>query len=393
MRKFDVAIVGGGLAGATAAAMLGRKGIPSVVIDPHLVYPPDFRCEKLGGSQLKILAQCGLEDAILPHTTPDKEMWNAIFGRVVEKTSHDHVGIDYDALVNAMRAAVKAPAQFRHAKVAGIATSDDSQVVTLSNGETVGARLVLLATGLGTNLRNSLGMERIVLSPAHTLSIGFDISPAGRQKFDFRALTYFPERPSNQMAYLTIFPIGQRMRANFFVYRDLRDPWLKSFKTAPVETLNAALPRLKRILGEFTIDGTVDIRPMDVYAVRNCLRSGVVLAGDAYSTSCPAVGMGVGKVLTDVERLCNVYIPRWLESPGMGTDKIAAFYADPVKQASEEYSRNKAFFMRSLYTKPGLIWTARRWMRFFAYGLRGALRYMGDHRRPRPGELTPAVPR
>ena len=47
MRETDVAIVGGGLAGSTAAAMLGRAGIPAVLIDPHPTYPPDFRCEKL----------------------------------------------------------------------------------------------------------------------------------------------------------------------------------------------------------------------------------------------------------------------------------------------------------------------------------------------------------
>ena len=46
MRYTDIAIVGGGLAGSTAAAMLGRAGIPTILIDPHPVYPPDLRCEK-----------------------------------------------------------------------------------------------------------------------------------------------------------------------------------------------------------------------------------------------------------------------------------------------------------------------------------------------------------
>ncbi len=44
MRHTDIAIVGGGLAGSTAAAMLGRAGFRVVLIDPHTVYPPDFRC-------------------------------------------------------------------------------------------------------------------------------------------------------------------------------------------------------------------------------------------------------------------------------------------------------------------------------------------------------------
>ena len=206
------------------------------------------------------------------------------------------------------------------------------------------------------------------------MSIGFDIAPAGRAHFDFPALSYFPEHAGNQMAYLTIYPIGRTMRANFFTYRGMRDPWLKQLRAAPVETLNAALPRLKNILGDFTVPSAVEIRPLDLYEVRGHERNGVALVGDAFSTSCPAVGMGVGKVLIDVERLCSVYIPNWLASPGMGAEKIAAFYEDPVKRKADAYSMNQAFFMRSLYTEPGIQWAARRWLRFGVYLARGLLR-------------------
>jgi choline dehydrogenase-like flavoprotein len=51
MKYTDIAVIGGGLAGSTAAAMLGRAGVPAVLIDPHPVYPPDFRVEKLSGAE------------------------------------------------------------------------------------------------------------------------------------------------------------------------------------------------------------------------------------------------------------------------------------------------------------------------------------------------------
>jgi 2-polyprenyl-6-methoxyphenol hydroxylase-like FAD-dependent oxidoreductase len=51
MRYTDIAIIGGGLAGSTAAAMLGRAGIASLLIDPHEIYPFDFRVEKLSGCE------------------------------------------------------------------------------------------------------------------------------------------------------------------------------------------------------------------------------------------------------------------------------------------------------------------------------------------------------
>jgi 2-polyprenyl-6-methoxyphenol hydroxylase-like FAD-dependent oxidoreductase len=59
MQDTDVVIAGGGLAGSLAGAMLGRAGIRTVVIDPHPVYPPDFRCEKLDGPQMQTLGFTG----------------------------------------------------------------------------------------------------------------------------------------------------------------------------------------------------------------------------------------------------------------------------------------------------------------------------------------------
>ena len=50
-----------------------------------------------------------------------------------------------------------------------------------------------------------------------------------------------------------------------------------------------------------------------------------MVVGDAFATSCPAAGTGTDKVFTDVERLCNHYIPLWLKTPGMATAKISAF--------------------------------------------------------------------
>jgi 2-polyprenyl-6-methoxyphenol hydroxylase-like FAD-dependent oxidoreductase len=43
MKYAAIAIIGGGLTNSTAASMLGRAGIRAVLIDPHPVYPSDFR--------------------------------------------------------------------------------------------------------------------------------------------------------------------------------------------------------------------------------------------------------------------------------------------------------------------------------------------------------------
>ncbi|HEY6028310.1 MAG TPA: FAD-dependent monooxygenase, partial [Pseudolabrys sp.] len=200
MQNTDVVIVGGGLAGSLTAAMLGRAGIDAVLVDPNTAYPPDFRCEKLDGTQVEILKKTGLADAILRATTPDRETWVARFGRIVEKRPGDQQGIYYAPLVNAVRALIPSSVNIVNAKATELGTSGERQRVTLSTGEDVSARLIVLANGLSVALRHNLGLSRTTVSACHSVTIGFDAVPAGRPAFDFPALTYYAERTSDHAA-------------------------------------------------------------------------------------------------------------------------------------------------------------------------------------------------
>ena len=364
MRYTDVAIVGGGLAGSTAAAMLGRAGISAVLIDPHVSYPPELRCEKIGGFQLDLLRKTGLADTTLRATTLDGEVWEARFGYVVTRKPSDQHGIMYDTLVNTMRAQIPRDVATIHAKVVGITNSGERQKLVLSSDEEISARLVILANGLNLGLRHMLGIKRRVISHCHSVTLGFDVEPVGRPAFEFPALTYWPGRAAARMAYLSIFPIGSKMRGNLMVYRDMDDPWLSAFKRAPEQTMCDLMPRLRNMLGDFTVSRPVKVRPADLCVNDNYLQPGVVLAGDAFSTSCPAAGTGTTKVFNDVQLLCNTHIPRWLASEGMDANKLAAFYNDPEKIACEAACVEKAYHLRSLSTDRSLSWRAQRWARF-----------------------------
>jgi len=374
MRYTDIAIVGGGLAGSIAAAMLGRAGTSTIVIDPHPVYPPDFRCEKLGGAQLDILRRTGLAEPVLRATTHDRNVWIARFGYLVDDKPSDQYGILYDRLVNTVRGEIPAAVEFIHAKATAIATSTERQRIKLSDGEEISARLVVMANGLNKGLRRTLGIESRVISDCHSVTIGFDLAPVGRASFAFPALTFYPQRARDRMAYLSLFPIGQAMHANLMVYRKLDDPWFTQLREAPEAALRSLMPRLGQIAGDFKVVGPIKIRPADLYVAEGHRQPGVVLVGDAFSTSCPAGGTGTDKVFTDVERLCNVHIPTWLTTPGMGLGKIAAFYDDPVKTAVDAWSTRKAFELRALSTASGPTWLARRWARFVVRAGQGALR-------------------
>jgi 2-polyprenyl-6-methoxyphenol hydroxylase-like FAD-dependent oxidoreductase len=324
--------------------------------------------------QVGLLQKTGLADPVLRAATHDRDVWIARFGRVVEKRPSDQQGILYDTLVNTLRAEIPRSVPLLTTKVNSIAATDERQQLVLADGAEVSARLVVLANGLNTGLRKSLGMVREEIEACYSISIGFDVMPVGRPSFDFRAMTYYAERVSDRAAYLTLFPIGARMRANLFVYRELSDPWLAQIREAPRAALAALMPRLARVLGEYEISGTVRIRPIDLYVTSGHRQPGVVLVGDAFATSCPAAGTGVRKVLTDVERLCNLHIPRWLAEDGMGEAKISAFYDDPVKRACDLQSADRAASVRALSIDPGLWWSGQRWARFLARAGSGTLR-------------------
>jgi 2-polyprenyl-6-methoxyphenol hydroxylase-like FAD-dependent oxidoreductase len=388
MRYTDIAIVGGGLAGSTAAAMLGRAGIPAVLIDPHPVYRPDFRVEKLSGhQQLERFRKTGLAEAVLRSATHDGENWIARFGVLLDRKPSQQFGIMYDALVNAIRAEIPPDVETISAKVTAIKTSAERQKLTLSNGEEISARLVVLANGLNVGLRNTLGIERRIVSACHSISLGFDMVPTGRPAFGFSALTYFSERSSDRIPYLTLFPVGTTMRANLFVYREMDDPWLRHMRRLPEETLNASLPRLRKLIGNFKVAGEIKIRPADLYVSTGYRQPGVVLVGDAFATSCPVTGTGTDKVFTDVVQLCNVHIPNWLATDGMDEDKIAAFYDDPVKTECDAWSDAKAYSFRAVTLDNGVSWRAQRWARFIAGLGEGTLRRVRDRLTARSATL------
>src|SRR5262245_49389863 len=158
MKSCDIAIAGAGLAGSTAAAMLGKAGYDVALIDPHDSYPAEFRCEKLDATQVELLRKTGLAEPVLCKATLDGAVTIARSGRFLETKASARYVIIYDTLVNAIRAQISAHVSQVRAKVTGIANSADRQMLMLSSGEELSARLVVMANGLHPGLAQSLGI-------------------------------------------------------------------------------------------------------------------------------------------------------------------------------------------------------------------------------------------
>jgi len=377
MQTPEIAIVGAGAAGSLAAIMLGRAGHSVVVIDPTHPYRPEFRCEKIDYRHAEVLTQAGVLDEVIPVGTRYDSIWLARNGRFIEDRALVEYGVDYEVLVNRLRELMPESVRFVQQKVVGATPGDAGPVLQLENGETISARLTVVASGLNAGLFESLGIGRRTVSKVHSVSIGFDVKPVGAAGFPFQSLTYYGEHPRDRVAYLTLFPIGTRMRANLFVYRDGSDPWIKELRSAPTQTLMRTLPNLAPLTGPFEVTGGVKFRPLDLIDTIDAVgKPGLVLVGDAFATACPTSGTGAGKAFVDVERLCNGHVSRWLAQAGPITgDMIATYYRDPDKRASDASSRHISLFAKKLALDEGLGGTFSRHLRYQAARLRSLLNH------------------
>ena len=252
----------------------------------------------------------------------------ARLGRVVEKLPGvPQRGILYDTLVNTVRSQIPNRTEFIHAKVTGSSRPARSGRPSSCRTATRFQRALSCWRPDSTSAcaRSSASTARLS-APAIRSRSASTSSPRIGQRSRSSSLTYFAERPADRWPTSRCSRSARTMRANLFAYRDLHDPWLKQFRDAP---RGHALPRCGRAFANswatspcrasFKSGRSISTSP------KGYRQSGVVLVGDAFSSSCPAAGTGARKVLVDVERLCNVHIPRWLGDSGHGRGKNRRF--------------------------------------------------------------------
>lgn len=356
--EVDVAIVGAGLAGTVLATTLAKAGRKVALVDPHRIHHDEFRAEKTRTEQMGLFEKLGLGPVFRSLVTPMTDLHVFRFGQLFERKQTWEYAFSYAPLVNGLRAALPPQVPLTVGKIAEVSTGPDRQRLVLTDGSIIEARLLVVATGYSEAVRRAIGVERIEESKAHSLSMGFDfaISP---QEFGLQSLTFYGRRIADRIAFLTIFRIGERMRANMFVYRTVADPWVRAFRENPQKILLELMPEIATRCGNFAVASEVDVRQVSLTTTQGHRRDGVVFIGDAFATTCPAQGDGIHRVLTDIDRL-TTHIPAWFATPGMAADKIGAFYDDPIKVAADEKALRASIYARRITTETGLEWRLRR---------------------------------
>src|ERR1700737_3033873 len=166
----DVAIVGGGLAGSLAAAVLARAGYRVALIDKRAVYPEEFRVEKISGQQVDILRRLGFIDELEAVACPYAGVLNIREGKVIAVSGGLSYGLPYAELVAMARQLLPDPSSFIVDQVLSLSCSEDHQHLSLAWGNRVTCRLVALATGMSGALGENLGITRRLLAPRRSVS-------------------------------------------------------------------------------------------------------------------------------------------------------------------------------------------------------------------------------
>ena len=382
--EVEVAIVGAGMAGTTLAMVLGKAGRKVALIDPRRVHHDEFRAEKIDMDQMLLFEKLGLDAMVkrLVTSTTDTHVFR--LGQLFAHEKKQEFTFSYGALINGLRDALPPQVPLTVGKVTEVSTGPDRQRLVLAGGTVINARLLVVATGYSEALRRAVGVERIEQSKAHSLSMGFDLAILPRE-FGSRSLTCYSKRAADRIAYISIFPLGNKTRANMFLYRQAAEPWTRAFRQDPQKMLCELMPEISAQCGNFEVASPVEVRQISLSTTQGHRRDGVVFIGDAFCTTCPTPGIGIGRVMTDVDQLHSVHIPRWLETPGMAADKINAFYDDPVKVATDQHGMRVSYYAKSITADTGLEWRVRRLRNNTARRLMiigRKMRHLGQRRAP-----------
>jgi len=360
----DVLILGAGLAGSCTAHLLARSGLRVGLVDPHHDrYPRLFRAEKIEADQIALLRRFGLFDLVLPRTRLIREILRVQGGRIRHRRKLEQYGISYQDIVNPIREALPAAVERIDGRATGLVADALRPQVQLDDGRALSARLVIVANGGGHDLQKSLGLKKQTFQNELSMVFGFELVRQDGRDFDDDAVTVRPESTADRVGYLTLFRMGEMLRANFFTYWKATDAYTRALAKSPDEVLHQVLPGMERVIGDYRVRGRVEPFRIDLYRYSDAARPGIVFLADAYQSVCPTTGMGMSKVLTDVDVLCHHCVPHWMQAGRVDEAMVEAFYAHPLKQDVDARALKHALRGRRIATEDTLPARLRRAVR------------------------------
>jgi 2-octaprenyl-6-methoxyphenol hydroxylase len=313
MKTFEVAVIGGGLAGMVAAIALGRGGRNVALIAPA-VPSEDRRTTALMDQSIRFLDRLTLWDRLKPAAAPLATM------RIIDGTNRllraptatfrsAEVGLEafgYNfpnrALMDVLEAAVATEGNITRftAFADAIEVSADRVAITLSDGDTMVADFAIGADGRKSKLRETVGIDTrnwsypqsaMVLNFAHSL-------PHENISTEFHT----------ESGPFTQVPLpGQR--SSLVWVQNPSDAQARS-ELSLGELSNVVEERMQSLLGKVTVEEGVQIWPLSSMMAHRSGKGRVALIGEAAHVFPPIGAQGLNLSLRDVMALTDILCAR-----------------------------------------------------------------------------------
>ena len=341
----DVIIAGAGIAGATLALSLSRAGLTPVLIDPvafdaQLAPTFDGRASAIAYAAYRQWRALGLGEALDPHaqrieqilvtdgSTPGASTGAATpfflrfdSNEIADRSDGEplgyllenrHIRVALAAAVQAAGIEVLAPARVTKATF-----GPREAGVTLADGRTLAAPLVVGAEGRGSVIRTEAGIG----------AIGWDYRQTGV------VATVRMARPHEGVAHEYFLPGGP-----FAILPLTGDRaslvWTEStaraqaLKTARPEIFQAHLERrFGDFLGDLTVEGPVFTYPLSLQLAERFVAPRVALLGDAAHGVHPIAGQGLNLGLKGAAALAEVLVDAVRVGEDIGSEVVLERYA------------------------------------------------------------------
>ena len=335
--RFDVAIVGGGIAGTTFAAILGDAGLDVALIErqaPSLLTGSayDGRTTAITYGSRKVLEAAGLWADLAPHACPiddirvadgasplflhfdSREVGDDPLGSIVENR------LIRESLFRRI-AGIQTVTQIAPATVAGLDTTASLARLTLADGREIAADIVIGADGRESFIRGAAGIETIgwmYKQQAIVTILGHELSHENVAVENFL--------PAGPFAILPMTDAPDGTHRSSLVWTDHIDAvplYMQLDKPAFEEELQR---RAGDWLGRVWEIGPRFTYPLGLRHAKRYVAPRVALIADAAHVIHPIAGQGLNLGMRDIALLSELLVDRRRTGLDLGDATLLARY-------------------------------------------------------------------
>jgi 2-octaprenyl-6-methoxyphenol hydroxylase len=311
MNTYEIAVVGGGLAGSIAALAFARQGFSVAFIAPKETRT-DSRTTALMADSIRLLSDFGLWEKVEPHAEALQVMQiidgtNRLLRAPTVAFRASEIGLEafgYN-IVNAPFLTVLEEAIAAEPNIAALGATvetvhlaDRDATLDLSTGETIGAGLVVGADGRMSKVRHSAGIEvRSATYPQTALVLNFahDL-PHANISTEFHTET----------GPFTIVPLAEHRSSLVWVVKPEQSRDLVDMTD---EALNRRIEeRMGSMLGKVRIETRPQAWPLTAQTARLFGKGAVALIGEAAHVFPPIGAQGLNLSLRDVQSAVDLAV-------------------------------------------------------------------------------------